>query len=420
MTLLEYAILFGVLNAAPMLLLRTRERWGARPLFIFVGALQLLQVISAGYFVPLGPHLKMGLGSAFIYPWTLAGVLFVHRFFGPSDARTLVYGLLYANAFISSVLTLSGLLISAGGLEVFGNATDRQLQYNAVVLFWGTFLLFLESLLVPVLFELCRSFTRHFPAQVFLTLATCLLFDSVLFPAVAFAGTPVYPPLFFGTLVGKLVQAAIISSLSPVLAATKVGHETTPLRLGPVLRFLLFDMNMEEMITASYKDPLTNLWNRRYFEAALAYEWSRGIRSKSPLALMTLDLDYLKQLNDTFGHAAGDWALQCVGQAIRQVARRESDCAARIGGDEFALLLPNTPEAEAEGRAKRLLELVSATLPPPEHRNWPRLSVSVGVAVVVPSPIATPQDLLRSSDEALYKAKQEGRGRWVSAIHPDR
>ncbi|MFN3413351.1 MAG: GGDEF domain-containing protein, partial [Thermoanaerobaculum sp.] len=414
-TILIPLSLMAVVHVPPLVMLREHPRWGFEPFFAYIGAIQLLQVVSAYFILPIGSYLKVSLGSAFLYPWTLGGVLFARTLGGPAESRRLTYSLLGANAAVSIILTLSSLLLKAGFMETGPSSPAPTSAHEAFVLFWGTFLLYLESLLVTIVFELFRAATRSFRLQIFGTLGGLLVLDSFLFPAVAFASVGVYHPLFLGNLLGKVSQAFVISLLAPFIMNLEPLQPTTPLPFRPTLRFLLFDLDLQQLLTESYKDPLTKLWNRRYFEGALAHEWSRAVRSKSPLAFMTIDLDYLKTLNDTYGHAAGDHALRSIAESIREVARRESDCAARLGGDEFVLLLPNTSEADAEKLAQQLVERVgSKTLPNPWH-GVVRLSVSIGLAVTVPDLTITPQYLLHASDEALYQAKQKGRACWVLA-----
>jgi diguanylate cyclase (GGDEF)-like protein len=154
-------------------------------------------------------------------------------------------------------------------------------------------------------------------------------------------------------------------------------------------------------------DPLTGLANRRSFDDALARAgvWAR--RKSAPLALLTVDLDHFKAINDTWGHAVGDRALQAVATALGSVARDE-DLAARLGGDEFVMLL-RADRAGAVRVAEALRTAVGeiSTLPggPP--------GLSIGVAVL-PDDADTVEALVTASDAALYEAKTNGRGR-VSA-----
>jgi diguanylate cyclase (GGDEF)-like protein len=154
-------------------------------------------------------------------------------------------------------------------------------------------------------------------------------------------------------------------------------------------------------------DPLTGCHNRRGFDEILDLEFSRARRYNRPLSLVLLDIDHFKRVNDEFGHEVGDYALQRIGRAVRHTFR-STDSACRFGGEEFALIFPETGKDEAERLAERLRVLIE-TLPP--NAEVPRaLTASFGVA-------AYPDDgrdigaLIRSADRALYLAKAQGRNR---------
>jgi diguanylate cyclase (GGDEF)-like protein len=162
-------------------------------------------------------------------------------------------------------------------------------------------------------------------------------------------------------------------------------------------------------------DGLTAVPNRRALDAALEREWSRSGRSGEPLALMVCDIDHFKGYNDTFGHVAGDECLRRVAQELASHARRSPDLAARFGGEEFVLLLPECASAGARAIGEGVLRGVSAlNIPHPASSAAPHVTVSVGLALRHASHRG-PQDLLQAADEALYRAKRSGRNRLVMA-----
>ncbi len=168
---------------------------------------------------------------------------------------------------------------------------------------------------------------------------------------------------------------------------------------------------MERMLTelgsAARTDPLTGLANRRELEGRFAGELERSTRGGRQLSIVVLDLDWFKEFNDRFGHAAGDGALVQLGEALRR-ATRTSDIVARLGGEEFAVLAPETDENEAYQLAERLRAEVRATF----ARQQEKMTVSCGVAGFPVHGITT-GELLRSADRALYEAKEGGRDRSV-------
>jgi diguanylate cyclase (GGDEF)-like protein len=157
-------------------------------------------------------------------------------------------------------------------------------------------------------------------------------------------------------------------------------------------------------------DGLTGLANRRHFNRTLAYEWRRAMRSRAPVALLMIDADNFKLYNDSHGHQAGDELLQRIAASIAANVKRPSDLGARFGGDEFAVLLPDTSLEEAATLAERIRENPIARCSTDEiQRGNARLSI--GVACFVPGAEAKHHDLVAAADKALYQAKHLGRNR---------
>ncbi len=170
-----------------------------------------------------------------------------------------------------------------------------------------------------------------------------------------------------------------------------------------------------ELAALAMTDGLTGLANRRRFEDALAEEWQRAMRGATPLAVLLCDVDVFKSYNDAYGHLEGDDCLRAVAAAIRNVLRRPGDLAARIGGEEFAALLPGTPAPDAVALAERLRQAVQAAGLPHSASPARVVTVSVGVACLVPPRDATPDLLIGAADQALYAAKDAGRNQMRAA-----
>lgn len=165
----------------------------------------------------------------------------------------------------------------------------------------------------------------------------------------------------------------------------------------------------------SFSDPLTGLANRRRLDVALAGEWSRAERHRLPVALVLVDLDHFKQLNDSRGHRDGDAALRKVAEVLARHAQRVGDVAARWGGEELALLLPGTTCPGAAEVAERVRQEIAALALPRDREGHSLLTASFGVAAVVPQPEDRLEALIEAADAALYRAKNAGRNRVEAA-----
>lgn len=160
-------------------------------------------------------------------------------------------------------------------------------------------------------------------------------------------------------------------------------------------------------------DGLTGLFNRAYWEAQLALEFKRQKRASQPSSLVILDIDHFKNLNDEHGHLAGDVVLRGVAEVIGETARA-SDVAGRFGGEEFALILPDTPPHDAARLAERLREQVAQRQVRSERGDLLQVTVSLGVAGWH-SRFTSHTDWMVEADQALYQSKAEGRNRLTLA-----
>jgi diguanylate cyclase (GGDEF)-like protein len=158
-------------------------------------------------------------------------------------------------------------------------------------------------------------------------------------------------------------------------------------------------------------DALTGLSNRREFDDQLRQALSHARRSQSPLSLLLLDLDHFKQINDRYGHLVGDRCLAHVAARLRETCRRGSDVLARIGGEEFAVLMPGASLAEAGEQACRIRARIEGRPLDAEADEPIGLTASIGVTALAPDSDDDAEALLRRADDALYRAKRAGRNR---------
>jgi diguanylate cyclase (GGDEF)-like protein len=159
-------------------------------------------------------------------------------------------------------------------------------------------------------------------------------------------------------------------------------------------------------------DPLTGLANRRNFDTCLQDEWKRAIRDRQPISFLMMDLDKFKDYNDTYGHPQGDLLLKTVATIFTASAKRPADLAVRMGGEEFALLLPNTELIGALYIAERIrLEVEKTEVPLISGNGSSSITVSIGVACMSPAVQDKAQDMVSRADQYLYDAKLQGRNR---------
>ena len=172
---------------------------------------------------------------------------------------------------------------------------------------------------------------------------------------------------------------------------------------------LLVTLNQELHRQAS-TDGLLGIANRREFDRRLEQEWQRGLRECQPLSLLLLDVDYFKRYNDAYGHAEGDVCLQHVATAVAEALQRSTDVVARYGGEELAILLPNTDLEGARHVAQRIhARQAELALPFVDSPVAAHVTVSIGIATVIPLREASANQLIEHADQALYDAKEAGR-----------
>ncbi|MGE0485558.1 MAG: diguanylate cyclase [Gammaproteobacteria bacterium] len=168
----------------------------------------------------------------------------------------------------------------------------------------------------------------------------------------------------------------------------------------------------DESRRLAYEDPLTQLANRRRFDERLESEWQQRCRARLPLTLLMIDIDHFKAYNDAHGHPAGDRCLAIVGGVLRRFARRGADLVARLGGEEFAVLLCDTGEADAARVAEDIRAAVAALLPRGGEIES-GITVSIGCTTAGPAWNGIAEELVARADRALYAAKSGGRDRVV-------
>ena len=167
-----------------------------------------------------------------------------------------------------------------------------------------------------------------------------------------------------------------------------------------------------ELELLSAKDGLTGVYNRRSFDQKSQDEWARSYREQQPLSLLLLDIDHFKKINDTKGHPCGDYVLKEITKVMLTVLSRPTDAICRYGGEEFAVLMPNTPKSGAKHVAASLVSAIATHTFIWENSPF-TVTVSIGAHTMTAANSQSLQKLIAAADGALYNAKHNGRNQWV-------
>lgn len=267
-----------------------------------------------------------------------------------------------------------------------------------------------------------------------LAFTVMLILDGILFPILVIGMHNDLEHTIIGDLPGKSLLA--VSFAVPLLIYLFINRNDVEnfkdanIKLRDVVnyRFELlihrmhaYEVNSElqqrkikQLIDISGTDTLTGIANRRKFEETLNREWFRAQRTQRPVTLIIGDVDHFKYYNDTYGHPQGDACLRQVAALWQQMVKRSTDLAARIGGEEFALIIPDTEASTLTGTLQQfMLDLEKAAITHQSSPIAPFVTMSIGVASCIPSSDKTPLELYKLADKRLYQAKHSGRNRIV-------
>jgi diguanylate cyclase (GGDEF)-like protein len=373
-----------------------------RAWFVLNGSLALLMAVVMLCLRVSYPPTIRGLGH-----WSVAGVAaFVSTllFAGRSVIPDL-WSILVAN----TLLLLNAALYFVGLCRFYGTRThwyriSATLAITMGLLAWLTYVhpsfnsrvvvvsLVWSGLLVAVMFRCWRNGPRRFP--VYFTITACALLVLVLWWRAAMAWW-----------VGVELQGGGPSSGDVFYIAS---HTLAVVAFGVGLILQSSERLRAEYVQLASRDSLTNTLTRRVFYDAFAKEMARTVRYKRNTALLVLDIDHFKQVNDTYGHQVGDRVLVSFAKRVTSLLRRP-DLLARLGGEEFAVLLPETTLEEAKSVAQRILTRVAE----PGDEGAPTITVSIGIAMNQADE-STFDALMVRADQALYRAKAQGRNRMVA------
>ena len=418
---------FGVMAA----MFALRHQIGFGVFICALGVMHFLETyLSAVFFVQL-PFGLISPGSTVLFSGKLAIILLTYIREDAEIVRQPIYGLLIGN-FLIVALVLS-LRLYAPPVNVPGyNADLILIDQLAVLMIWGSLLLFIDSIILILLYEKLRALLpRSAVLRAGISLALILTFDQVGY----FTGLHLVTGVPFDALIGgwgaKMGAAVVFSGLIGMyLTLFERGHpELAPQPVSDVFSKLTYRHRYEDLLLKSGSDALTGALTRAQFETAGEASLARALAAGRPVSLAFIDIDHFKDINDRYGHVAGDEVLRQVVGALRGEIRA-ADSIFRYGGEEFAVLCEGMAHegalAQAE-RMRRAVEAMTDAAMTDEAMTAETLTkgvqtahsptISIGVATAPADAVAL-RDLVAIADGRLYEAKRLGRNRVVG--RPDK
>lgn len=392
-----------------------------------VGAFSLLLAILAAIFALMGPD-RRGFGAVALFA-SSSGLMLLAE----TPARQLLveaalgWDILRAASYYMLPVAM-GLLLSAWldgaprrwvswlwKLHLAYLAGAIGLVYVGVISLSLTFPVFdlLLALTLPLMLLLALMRFRRLGIEQRLLVLSFTFFAPLLFADMLVAHSFVAwrsVPLSYGSL-GFTLAIAVVSLWHYRRTQQQLALANQTLEDKVALRTAELDHLVHKLEGLSLQDSLTGLSNRRHLDSLLDHEVQRAERQGTQLAVLMLDLDYFKRINDTFGHAAGDAVLVDIAEFLKS-SFRTIDAVCRLGGEEFVVLLPGTSVSDASERARRLIAELHAKSFHFEGQTLGSITLSCGIAVY-PDHAQTSAQLLQYADEALYQAKRDGRDRYV-------
>jgi diguanylate cyclase (GGDEF)-like protein len=237
------------------------------------------------------------------------------------------------------------------------------------------------------------------------------------------------PFFFLGLPLRTSLVCTAITSVTYVACITYFGLppavalRSDVLLFGGIIACVIAVWNLEKTSRLSFleggfiaelaqRDALTGTKNRRVFDEHLEQTWQHAVDQAHAMAILLIDIDHFKAYNDQYGHQAGDKTLCRVAQAVQKHVSRPLDLLTRYGGEEFAVILYDVNETQAQATAERICKAVSElNIEHRASRTAPRVTISVGVAAIQPTTDRTPRGAVQLADQALYEAKVRGRNR---------
>lgn len=392
-------------------LFRMRRRFGLGVFVCALGSLHFLETYLAAIFYMQAPFgTALSPGSIVLFTGKLVMLLLLYIREDAEAVRQPIYGLLIGNFLIVALIMVMRQHDIVA--PVPGQVPDFPfLNQMGGLMIWGTLLLFVDSILIILIYERSASWLgRNVFARIWLSAAIVLTIDQIGFYLAlrVFVGSPI--EVFYGGWIGKMAAAALYATFTGIYLRwfeSEGGKLELRPRLADVFDALTYRERYHALLEQTGRDGLTGLYDRGRLERQGPLRVVESLASHRPISLILVDIDGFKAINDQRGHAAGDQVLRMVSTKLSETMR-SSDSIFRYGGDEFVVLSEGLAHDAALAAAERVRRAVEAA------------STAEGVPVTVSIGLATcPLDgsalsaLFAAADTRLYEAKSSGRNRVI-------
>lgn len=412
--------------------LNTRPRTVSFYIYISI-VLVLGGLTGAIYSFPLAESIHISGGNIAYGAFMMSTIMLIIIERDMSTFLNIIRLVVLVDIFVYFGFNFLGWLLDSGAVLNPFSISSEIFHVSLWVLILGGTLILAEILLLLFIFLQVRKRISNI-ATLSIIYTTAFFFilclDGTLFPLLAFGLSPELTSIMFGNVSGKAIMGLCYSA--PMLLFYFLFRRNfsqfldTPLKmrhlLGAPRKKLLetlyhyelrdqeLQRNNQELEQLSSLDELTAIANKRKFEQTLEAQWSRCQQGGCPLTLVIGDVDYFKQYNDYYGHQQGDECLKRLADLWQGIAKKPSDLAARIGGEEFAIIVPDLqPEKIMTNLQDFMATLHKQPIPHSASPVAPHVTMSIGVAGVTPHKNMSPKELFALADRRLYKAKQQGR-----------
>lgn len=386
---------------------RVRSILGLVPVYTMLGVVfYTCGFLAASVYVNVLPKLIVSPGSVALFPAIIFIVLCVYITEDAEEARKLIYGLLVTDVFVAALGWITAMHLQLPGAINDYHLSPDLFTADPRVSTVSVLALFADTILIILLYELVSRYTRLLFLRIYISTAITLAIDTLIFITGAYVESPHYLTFLTSAMIGKVIAAILYAALFTIyLQYIENLHFGEARSLGPTFATLTYRQKFEMLQQRSARDPLTDVYNRGFFDEIFQTLIAAAHRSRSPLAMMMVDIDNFKLVNDEHGHLEGDRVLKTMADTLAATFR-SSDYVCRYGGEEFVVLLPNT-DLES---ATMLAEKARARIAAGNDDVSITVTVTIGVAVF-PDEATLAETLLELVDERMYEGKRLGRNR---------